>query len=446
MDTALLGGRVIDGTGREPVERAGVLIEDGIVRAAGQVAGLRIPKSARRIDLDGRTVMPGLIDCHTHLTYHASQPDVWQLDFKESVELNTLHAAQNAKAILEMGFTAIGDGGCRGFIGPAIRDAVALGLIPGPRVVAAGPILCGPAGLLDGAPPWMRIESDASLGTTVSGAEEVRRAVRRQIKGGVDWIKVAASGVAGSPHSSAEIEDLDGEEIGAAVREAAKYGKPVHAHAHSRAGIRAAVEAGVISLHSGEFAGEEELLLMRERGVVFSPTIAWLHARCLPGDGPAPSARFLDEAWRAYAAAREVLVRARELGVKVAIGTDAAHRFPHAPDGVMELEYFAALGYAPLEIITAATSISAAAIGRASELGSIEVGKRADVLVIDGDPASDISLLRDKRKIARLLLGGREIPLAADRGPIGADFRPAEWVHRSFAEVRAAPAIARAVP
>jgi imidazolonepropionase-like amidohydrolase len=344
METALVGGVLIDGSGREPVAKAGIVIADGAVRAAGPMASLHIPKDARRVDLDGRTVMPGLIDCHTHVTYHASQPDVWQLDFKESVELNTLHAAANARAILGMGFTTIGDGGCRGFIGPAVRDAVALGLTPGPRIVAAGPILCGPAGLLDGTPPWMRLDSDAALGMIVSGPAAVRDAVRRQVKGGVDWIKVAASGVAGSPHSAAEIEDLDSEEIAAAVREAAKYGKKVHAHAHSRGGIRAAIEAGVVSLHSGEFAGEEELLLMRERGTVFSPTIAWLQARCLPGRGPAPSARFLDEAWRAYAAAREALVLARKLGVKVAIGTDAAHRFPHAPDGVVEMEYFVALG------------------------------------------------------------------------------------------------------
>lgn len=220
METALIGGRLIDGTGREPVASAGILIEDGAIRAVAPMAGFRVPKTADIVDLDGRTVMPGLIDCHTHLTYHASQPDVWQLDFKESVELNTLHAAQNARGILAMGFTAIGDGGCRGFIGPAIRDGVALGLLPDPRVVAAGPILCGPAGLLDGTPPWMRPESDKALGTTVSGPHAVRDAVRRQIKGGVDWIKVAASGVAGSPHSTAEIEDLDYAEILAAVRAA----------------------------------------------------------------------------------------------------------------------------------------------------------------------------------------------------------------------------------
>jgi len=444
MGTALLGGQLIDGTGREPIANAGVVIEDGVIAAAGPVPALRIGNGMRKLDLDGRTVMPGLIDCHTHLTYHASQPDVWQLDFKESVELNTLHAAANARAILEMGFTSIGDGGCRRFIAPAIRDAVRHGLIPGPRVVAAGPILCGPAGLLDGTPPWMRLESEAALGTTVSGVEEVRRAVRQQIKGGVDWIKVAASGVAGSPHSSAEIEDLSVEEIGAAVREAARYGKPVHAHAHSRDGVRAAIEAGVLSLHSGEFAGDEELLMMRERGIVFSPTIAWLQARCLPGEGRAPSARFLDEAWRAFAAARDVLVRARELGIKVAIGTDAAHRFPHAPDGVIEMEYFTALGYSPLETIAAATSVSAAAIGRGTEAGSIEAGKKADLLIVDGDPMRDLSLLRDKSRIAHLFLDGREIALPKERRTIGASFRPAEWVHKSLEEVRAAPPIAPA--
>ena len=442
MDIALIGGRLIDGTGREPVQETAVVLRDGIIVALEPGAGSRAATDAQIVDVEGRTIIPGLIDCHTHLTYHASQPDVWQLDFKESVELNTLHAATNARAIQETGFTTIGDGGCRGFIGPAIRDGIALGLIPGPRVIAAGPILCGPAGLLDGTPPWMRLDSDAALGTTISGPAAVREAVRRQIKGGVDWIKVAASGVAGSPYSAAEFEDLGFDEIGAAVREAGKFGKKVHAHAHSRGGIRAAVEAGVVSLHSGEFAGDEELILMRERGVIFSPTIAWLQARCLPVPGAPPSEAFLAEAWRAYDAARATLARARELGVQVAIGTDASHRFPHAPDGVVEMEYFAALGWPPLDIIRAATAMAAAALGRADEFGTIECGKRADLLVLDADPASDISVLRDKSAIRHLFKDGREVMLPAGRGPIGAAFRAAKWADLSLAEVRAMPAIA----
>src|SRR5690606_23667218 len=157
---------------------------------------------------------------------------------------------------------------------------------------------------------------------------------------------------------------LSYDEIRAAVEEAARYGKPVHAHAHSREGVRAAIEAGVISLHSGEFADEESLALMRERNIVFSPTIAWLQARYLPIAKAPEDPEFRNQAWQAYAAAKSALVTARKMGVEVAIGTDASHRFQHAPDGVLEMEYFVALGYSALEVITAATRISAKAINR----------------------------------------------------------------------------------
>jgi imidazolonepropionase-like amidohydrolase len=203
METVLRGGRLIDGTGRDPVADAGLVIEGSCIRQVDRTERLRFGKDARVIDLDGRAVMPGLVDAHTHVTYHASQPDAWRLEMEESLELTTVKAALNARAILDTGFTTVGDGGCRGLIGPAIRDAVAAGLIPGPRVVASGPILCGSAGLLDSTPAWARYESDAALGRVVNGRDEVRRAVRAQIKGRVDFIKVAASGVAGSRFSDA---------------------------------------------------------------------------------------------------------------------------------------------------------------------------------------------------------------------------------------------------
>jgi imidazolonepropionase-like amidohydrolase len=429
--TVLRGGRLIDGTGCDPVADAGLVIDGRTIAQVDRSDRLRGAPGARVIDLDGRTIMPGLIDAHTHLSYHASQPNAWTLEMEESVELTAVKAVLNARAILEMGFTTIADGGCRGLIGPAIRDAVAAGLIPGPRVVAAGQILCGAAGLLDSMPVWVRYESDAALGTIVDGADEVRRAVRRQIKAGVDYIKVAASGVAGSRWSDAETGDLDQDEIAAAVREAAKHRRWVHAHAHSAGSIKAAVRAGVRSLHSAEFADEEALALVRERGVVLSATIAWLHARCLPGyvlarDDPA----FAEEARRAFRAAAAMLVHAREMGVKVAVGTDAAHRFFHAPDGVLEMEYLAALGYPPLEVIRAATRTAAEAIGLHAVVGTLASGQLADVLVVEGDPAEDVGVLRDKRRLARLFREGREIPLAPDRGRPGADVSAAALLAR----------------
>ena len=408
--TALLirGGRLIDGTGREPLDKAALVIQDGRIVEVGPVDLVSAPRDARVVDADGLTIMPGLVDIHTHLTYHASQPNAWRQEMEEPVELTAVKAAANARAILEMGFTTVADGGCRGLIGPAIREAVVQGVIAGPRIVAAGQILCGTAGLLDSMPPWVRYESDVSLGRIVDGPADVRRAVREQVKGGVDFIKVAASGVAGSPFSDAETEDLDVEEMRAAVVEAARHRRWVHAHAHSAASVKAAVAAGVRSIHSGEFADDEALLAMRERGVPFAVTIAWLHARSRPDyvlarDNPA----FADEARRAFVAAARVLPRARELGVKVAIGTDAAHRFFHAPDGVLELEYLQALGYPALEVLRAATWTAAEAIVR-DDVGALTPGKAGDVLLIDGDPAEDVGVLRDKRRIVEIFKAGEE--------------------------------------
>ena len=440
-ETVLRGCRLIDGTGLEPQDDAGVVFADGVIRAVGPVDTLHFNSGATMVDLDGRTVMPGLIDSHTHLTYHAAIANVWEQESRESLELNTLRAAENARAVLGMGFTTIGDGGCRGLIGPAVRDAVALGLTAGPDIVSAGPILCGPAGLLDNTPPWIRQEIDGALAEIVDSPQAARHAVRRQVKGGVDWIKVAATGVAGSRYSSAETPDLGEPEICAVVAEARNFGKPVHAHAHGDAGVRAAVRAGVLSLHGGEFATDETLCLIRDGDVLLGATIAWLHARCLPGVPGGENAAFLEEAWRAFAESRDMLARARELDVRVALATDAAHRFPHVPDGVLEMEYLCACGYAPLEAITCATAHAAEAIGRGAEIGTLSPGKRADILIVDGDPSADIRVLRDKRRIWRLYKKGREVPLAADRGYRGETFRVSDWIGLSLAETRARPAV-----
>lgn len=442
MRTILHSGRLIDGTGADPIEAAAVIIEGNRIIAAD--ANPRGSHSAddRIIDLAGRTVMPGLIDSHTHVTYHTVQPDVWRLDQMESVELNTLRAAGNAAHVLACGFTTIGDGGCRGFIAPAIRDAIREGIIPGPDMTAAGPILCGLGGLLDNDPAWVQRDSSASLGMTVTGPQEARRAVGIQVKGGVDWIKVAASGVAGSRFNSSEHEDLNYEEIAAVVAEAAKFGKRVHAHAHSNNGVRASIDAGVVSMHCAEFADEQQLTEMRDKAIPFSPTLAWLQARCMNTGSGLPTAEFLDEAWKAYAAAREVVRMAHSIGTPLAIGSDAFHRFAHVPDGVVEMEYLVALGYTPLEAIRSATQIAAQAIDPATDRGVVRVGARADLLVVDGDPATDLGVLRDKSRIHHLFKAGIEQPLARDRGPIGAMFNVAEWAHRDLAQTCAQPIVA----
>ena len=398
----LRGGLLIVGSGEEPKRDHAVHIVDGRIGSVGPTKRMTFAADPQVVDLAGRAILPGLIDAHTHLTYHDERPNVWALERQESVELNTLFAARNAARILASGFTSIGDGGCRGFIAPAVRDAIRLGMTAGPDVVAAGPIICGVAGLLDGTAPWIDEANDTSLGMIANGAEAVRAAVRRQVKGGVDWIKVAASGVAGSPFSTAQTDDLGFDEIEAAVAEAAKYGKLVHAHAHSRNGVMAAVRGGAVSIHSAEYADDECLDESAGRGTIFSPTSAWLHVRSMEAFGAPPDPAFRREAWDAFDRSRAMLAEARRKGLRIAIGSDAAHRFPHVPSAVLEMEYLEALGYPPLEVIRAATSTAASAIGRSGDRGLIAPGRRADLLIVDGNPAESVRVLRDPRRIGRI--------------------------------------------
>src|SRR5215468_9211504 len=167
---------------------------------------------------------------------------------------------------------------------------------------------------------------------------------------------------------------------------------------------------------------------MREKGIIFCPTVAWLHARCLPGYVLAANPAFVEEAWRAYAAAKVSIVKARELGVKMAMGSDASHRFHHVPDGALELEYYQELGWPALEVITAATKTAAEAINRGAVVGTLAPGKIADVLVVEGPVCEDVRVLRDKRNIRWMFQAGRDVALAPDRGIYGPDFRVAEWL------------------
>lgn len=439
----LRGVLLIDGTGADPVRDQEIAITGGRITSVGPTNRVHSSVDVEVVDLEGRAVLPGLIDAHTHLTYHVERPDVWALEQKESVELNTFYAGRNAGWILASGVTTIGDGGCRGFIGPAVRDAIRLGLIAGPDVVSAGPIICGTAGLLDGAAAWMNQSNTSSLGDIANGPEQVRAAVRRQVKGGVDWIKIAASGVAGSPFSSAETDDLGFEDIQAAVSEAAKYGKLVHAHAHSRNGILAAARAGAVSIHSAEYADEECLDAMVEKGTVYSPTIAWLHVRCMERFGAPPDPAFRREAWDAFDRSRTMIAEARRKGVQVALGSDAAHRFPHIPSAVLEMEYLEALGFSPLETLRASTTTAAKAIGRAKDKGCISPGQIADLLVVDGNPADGVRVLRDPRKLWRIYRSGKRVDVATAGAELAqriaaVDFELRDWLPRTFAELQRA--------
>jgi imidazolonepropionase-like amidohydrolase len=414
----LANGRLVDGTGAPPRDGWSVVLDGGVIEAVGPAATLTVPSGGRIIDVGARTIMPGLIDAHTHLTYHAGEYALILQQMNETLEMNTVRAVDNARTILATGCTAIGDGAARGHIAVAIRDGVRRGIIAGPKVVAAGQMLSGSAGIGDHTAAWGALEHDAFLGVVVNGPHEVRAAVRRQVRAGVDWVKVTASGTPGNPSIGGRTQDLGYDEISAAVEEATKFGKPVHAHAHDPRGVKDAVRAGAISVHSAEFVDDEGLLLMKERGAVFVPTLAWLTFRVSEdyarrytrawGLDDAQVRRFLDEVREAAEAARDAIVRAFRIGTPTAIGSDGAHAFPPF-DVVAEMAAFQDLGIRPLDIISSATGLAARAVGRGEQWGTIEPGKAADVLVVDGDPARDVRILCDKSRIVLILQDGRVV-------------------------------------
>ena len=252
-DLDLVGCTLWDGAAPEPVPNSFVRIRGGVVESTGPMRDFPNRDAAETLDVEGRFVFPGLIDCHVHVIYrrfaHLGEIDALPL------EMHTLVAAENAATLLSYGYTTVRDVGTRGAIGPAIRDGIRKGMIPGPRMVAAGPIICGTAGLADSTAPWMT--NTASLGVPVNGEAEVRRAVRMQMKQGVDCVKVGLTGAEASVYSTTEQTSFSPEELRVLVDEAKRFGRTVACHAQSFLASRMAVDAGVTTIEHGTRMDDE---------------------------------------------------------------------------------------------------------------------------------------------------------------------------------------------
>lgn len=400
MSIAIHNARLIDGNG-QTVERATVIVREGSIHAAGPSRTVSIPRGAVRIDGRGHTVLPGLIDCHVHLCLGA-EPDVVQAVERETPTETLLKSSQLARQTLEGGITTVRDVGSRDHSIFALKQAIDRGLTAGPRIIGAGLAIC----MIGGHARF--------IGQEVEGVEQVRQVVRAQIAAGAEVIKVIASGGVLTPGTSPDQAQMTLEELRAAVDEATRAGRKVAAHAHGSSGMKNAIRAGVHSIEHATLMDEEAAGLMSRHGVYMVPTLSALAttAACRRGCGIPDSAR--DKAKAMTKRHQASFKQARRHGILIAMGTDAGTPFNYHGENAQELERMVAFGMSPMEAILTATSSAARLLGMQDRIGTIERGKAADLILIEGNPLRKIDVLRDRSRIAGVMQAGRFVagPLA----------------------------------
>jgi imidazolonepropionase-like amidohydrolase len=396
-------GRLID------VEKGQVLTDQLIFVRAGRIErisasqGATVPPDGRVVDLSRYTVLPGLIDCHTHLIDSPTSSGAGA-PLELSPAQMAFNGARNAKKTLLAGFTTVRDVGTyRAFVDVALRDAINDDVVIGPRMAVAGAYITVSSGGGDitGLSPDIALPPDMKAGIANS-AVEVRQRVREILHRGADFIKIIATGAVLTRGTKPGVPEFREDEIRAAVEEADKYGAKVTAHAHGAEGIKMAIRAGVGSIEHGSLIDDEGIQLMKDRGI-------WLVADIYNGDYIASEYRrlgypeeFLRKNDETTEAQRSGFRKAVAAGVRIAYGTDAAV-YPHG-ENARQLPYMVKHGMAPMQAIQSATVNAARNIGWADKVGSISAGKLADIIAVEGDALADLTKFMN---VAFVMKGGR---------------------------------------
>ncbi len=385
--------RVIDGAGRS-LDRATLLVRGEQIVAVGSSRDVRVPRGTRVIDGRGLTVLPGLIDCHVHLCL-GGEPDVVATVAAERPAFTLLKAAQFARQTLEAGFTTVRDLGFRDHAIFSLKQAIESGLLAGPHILGAGLAIC----MLGGHARF--------IGREVAGTAAVRDAVRDQVSAGAEVIKLIASGGVLTPGTSPDDAQMTVEELSAAVMEAQRTGRPVAAHAHGATGMKNAICAGVHSIEHGTLMDEEAGAMMKQRGVFMVPTLSALATTAMCGSGCGIPESAVAKAKSMVKRHEKSFRHAHMSGIPIAMGTDAGTPFNFHGENAQELERMVALGMSPKDAIVAATSAAARLLGIGQSVGTLTVGKQADLVIVEGNPLKKIGLLRRKDRLAGVMQRGR---------------------------------------
>lgn len=390
---------LIDGTGRPPQEQNILVIQNGQIAYVGEKEGWTVLSegSTTELDLGGRYVLPGLIDCHVHLAGEGTPDGRLRGDMGWATLLMLKHA-QNS---LAAGITTIRDVGGRHGLEFAVRRAIECGMWAGPRMQLAGKLL-----------------SITSAGTEyyegmyreADGQDEVRKAAREQLKAGADLIKVLATGAILTPGEMPGAVQYGLDELRVAVEEAGKVGKVVAAHAHGIQGIRNSVAAGVRTVEHGTYLYQDEhvMEIMAEQEIFLVPTLK-AGFDVLMGERPDTPNWITEKLKVAQEHALLSVHRALKAGVPIAMGTDAATPYNLHGENAMELHWMTEAGLSPMQAIVAATRNAARALGWDSWLGTLEPGKVADLIVVTGNPLDDIRIVADRRNITLVIKDGQVV-------------------------------------
>jgi len=390
-------GRLLDVRTGKTLANQVIIIQDDKIASVG--SGTQIPAGAQVIDLSSATVLPGLIDAHTHITMTTN---FGYSRLGISIPREALNGARNARVTLDAGFTTIRNVGASGFTDVALRDAINAGDVPGPRMLVSGPALSITGGHCDD--NLLPFEWHAQSDGVADGVEGVQHKTREIIKYGADLIKICATGGVLSHGDNPQASQYTLDEMKAIVADAHRLGRKVAAHAHGAQGIRWASEAGVDSIEHGSYIDDAAIAEMKKNGTYLVPTLYLADWFLANAERIGTPPELIGKAREVMPAARKNVARAFAAGVKVGFGTDAAV-YPHGLNA-HEFAVMVKLGLTPLQAIQAATINDADLLGWSDKVGTLEPGKWADVVAVDGDPLADVTNLE---RVKFVMKGGEII-------------------------------------
>lgn len=413
MNSIILNGTIIDGTGADPRQNFGMVIDNSKIMDISS-SDNHVPNDVKMsnyvqiIDATGCTILPGLIDAHLHLLgIRSMQPVQWTLD---RPPLRAARATADAQKLITAGFTSVRCAGSD--VSVHLKHAIDEGTIQGPRIIPANKMITQTAGHGDiHTLPLEWAIGPYTFGRIADGVDECRRAAREQIREGAGVIKICSTGGVMSEKDAPTHAQFVDEEIAAITTEAHRVGIKVMAHAQSPEGIQNAIRNGVDTIEHGIYLDDETISIMQAHDTILTPTFAIVNAIVSKGAAAGVPEYSLQKSKAVHADHLHSIKKAYKAGVKIAVGTDfcGPDLIPHGENAV-ELEILVKqLGMTPMEAISAATRIGAQALGLESEVGTLEKGKTADLLIVNGNPLENITILQDLQQLLVVMKAGRII-------------------------------------